>query len=61
MTDDITTTGVMASPEAQERAAREEGYSKLLACYRSGQIAEDEWTEHLLDEDFHAWLETLRR
>ena len=61
MENELDTAGVLASPTAQARGAREEGYSRLLACYRSGQIAEDEWTEHLLDEDFHLWLETLRR
>ena len=28
----------------------------LLACYRSGQISEPEWTRHLQDPDFSAWV-----
>lgn len=28
----------------------------LLACYRSGQISEAQWQEHLKDELFAAWL-----
>jgi hypothetical protein len=61
MTDDLTTTGILRSPSAQASGEREEGYSRLLALYRKGQISEDEWTEHLLDENFHVWLENLGR
>lgn len=31
-------------------------YALLLACYRSGQISERQWQEHLKDEVFRAWL-----
>jgi hypothetical protein len=31
-------------------------YALLLACYRSGQISERQWQEHLRDEVFRAWL-----
>jgi hypothetical protein len=31
-------------------------YALLLACYRSGQIEESAWHEHLKDELFKAWL-----
>lgn len=30
--------------------------SKLLACYRSGQISEAQWQDHIKDEFFRAWL-----
>jgi hypothetical protein len=31
-------------------------YECLLACYRSGQVSERQWTEHLRDPAFAAWL-----
>lgn len=31
-------------------------YALLLECYRSGQITEAQWQEHLKDEIFAAWL-----
>lgn len=31
-------------------------YQNLLDCYRSGQIDEQRWQVHLLDEVFRAWL-----
>jgi len=31
-------------------------YALLLECYRSGQIDEQHWQEHLRDEVFRAWL-----
>lgn len=31
-------------------------YEALLACYRSGQISERQWQEHLKDELFRAWV-----
>lgn len=31
-------------------------YALLLDCYRSGQISEHQWREHLRDEVFCAWL-----
>lgn len=33
-----------------------ENYELLLACYRSGQITEQQWQEHLRDEVLFAWL-----
>lgn len=32
-------------------------YTLLLACYRSGQISERQWQEHLKNEVFRKWLE----
>jgi hypothetical protein len=34
-------------------------YELLLACYRSGQVSETQWQEHLKDEPFRKWLEAL--
>lgn len=31
-------------------------YALLLACYRSGQISERQWQDHLRDEVFARWL-----
>jgi hypothetical protein len=31
-------------------------YALLLEFYRSGQIDENRWQEHLRDEVFRAWL-----
>jgi hypothetical protein len=31
-------------------------YALLLECYRSGQMSEAEWQQHLGDELFAAWL-----
>jgi hypothetical protein len=31
-------------------------YALLLECYRSGQMTETEWQQHLQDELFAAWL-----
>lgn len=31
-------------------------YEKLLACYRSGQMSEAQWQEHLKDVAFARWL-----
>jgi hypothetical protein len=31
-------------------------YENLLICYRSGQISEYQWQQHLKDEVFVAWL-----
>jgi len=31
-------------------------YALLLECYRSGQMCEAEWQQHLQDELFVAWL-----
>ena len=32
-------------------------YKLLLACYRSGQVSERQWQEHLKDIDFVGWLD----
>lgn len=32
-------------------------YELLLACYRSGQVSERQWQEHLKDKEFQRWLE----
>lgn len=31
-------------------------YADILACYRSGQMSEAQWQEHLRDEVFRRWL-----
>lgn len=31
-------------------------YQALLACYRSGQMSERSWSEHLKDEAFAAYV-----
>jgi len=31
-------------------------FENLLMCYRSGQMLEAEWQEHLRDEMFAAWV-----
>lgn len=31
-------------------------YELLLACYKSGQISEQQWAQHLKDEVFAKWL-----
>lgn len=36
-------------------------YELLLACYRSGQISEAQWQEHLRDEVFRAWLSKMKQ
>jgi len=28
----------------------------ILACYRSGQMSERQWQEHLEDKQFAAWM-----
>ena len=33
-----------------------DAWAHLLACYRSGQISELEWTRHLQDPNFSAWV-----
>ena len=33
------------------------GFALLLACYRSGQMSEKQWVEHLKDAAFVRWLE----
>ncbi len=61
MEQELDTAGVLASPQAQARGAREEGYWRLLECYRSGQVEESEWSEHMQDDDFRCWFENLGR
>lgn len=31
-------------------------YENLLACYRSGQISERQWQEHIKNKLFAKWL-----
>lgn len=31
-------------------------YAAILACYRSGQVSERQWQEHMRDEVFAAWV-----
>jgi len=31
-------------------------FELLLACYKSGQVSERQWQDHLKDADFAAWL-----
>jgi len=31
-------------------------YAMLLQSYRSGQVSEAQWQQHLTDEVFAAWL-----
>jgi len=32
-------------------------FEMLLACYRSGQVSERQWQEHLRDRAFREWVE----
>lgn len=32
-------------------------YRLLLECFRSGQISERQWTQHLKDKRFAEWVE----
>jgi hypothetical protein len=32
-------------------------FELLLACYKSGQVSERQWQEHLKDADFAEWME----
>ena len=34
-------------------------YAGLLACYRSGQVSERQWRQHLRDEVFAAYVERM--
>lgn len=34
-----------------------DSFEHLLACYKSGQVSERQWQEHLKDTDFSDWLE----
>lgn len=36
-------------------------FDALVACYRSGQISERQWQDHLSDPAFAAYVEQLRR
>jgi hypothetical protein len=31
-------------------------FELLLACYKSGQVSERQWQEHLKDADFARWM-----
>jgi len=35
-------------------------FEMLLACYRSGQVSERQWQEHLKDRAFRAWAENQK-
>lgn len=35
---------------------KKQEYQNLLDCYRSGQISEKQWQEHLKDEGFAEWV-----
>lgn len=35
-------------------------FELILACYRSGQMSERQWQEHLRDPQFRLWSEGLR-
>lgn len=35
---------------------RPASYELLLACFKSGQVSERQWQEHLKDEHFAAWV-----
>lgn len=35
-------------------------YGLLLECYRSGQIDETQWQQHLRDEPFARWVSRLQ-
>lgn len=37
-------------------SAPESQYQHLLDCYRSGQIEESAWQEHLKDKGFREWV-----
>lgn len=34
-----------------------EDFSNILACYRSGQMSEKQWQEHLKDSRFARWVD----
>lgn len=34
-------------------------FEMLLACYKSGQVSERQWQEHLKNADFAAWLTSV--
>lgn len=36
-------------------------YPALIACYRSGQIPEAAWQEHLRDPLFRLWLDKFHK
>jgi hypothetical protein len=36
-------------------------FELLLACYKSGQVSERQWTEHLKDVDFAEWMKNHPR
>lgn len=31
-------------------------FTMILACYRSGQMSEAQWQDHMRDELFAAWV-----
>lgn len=34
-------------------------FELLLSCYKSGQITEQQWAQHLKDADFAEWLSSV--
>jgi len=32
-------------------------FELLLSCYKSGQVSERQWQEHLKDADFATWMD----
>lgn len=47
------------SAEDLARGVREQQYSEWLRLYRVGEMAESVWQEHLLNNDFTAWVREL--
>lgn len=35
-------------------------YVNILSCYKSGQITEKQWEEHMKDDVFRKWAEKLK-
>jgi hypothetical protein len=56
--DNITLADTLEAKAAEliSHLAREEQFSLLVQCYRSGQMSEAQWTEHLKDSRFKEYL-----
>jgi len=52
-------TTIELTAEQIERGAREHRYSLILLRCRTGQMTDDEWVEHLKDEEFCVWVRGL--
>lgn len=35
-------------------------FELLLMCYKSGQVSERQWQEHLKDADFAEWMKNAQ-